>query len=65
VDHSKSEPICLDFEWFAGHFILAIQNPDQIFYTSLDCFGMNKIFFDSFLFIKRSRLVIIRNGPDF
>jgi hypothetical protein len=36
----------------------------DIFLTSLDRFVMNKIFFMTFLFIKRSRLATIRN-PDF
>jgi hypothetical protein len=34
--------------------------PD-IFITSLDCFVMNKIFFMTLFFIKRSRLVTIQN----
>ncbi len=46
ADHSKTGLFCLDFEWS----------------TSLDRFGMNKIFFMTLFFIKWSRLANPKTG---
>ncbi len=63
MDHLKAGHDSPAFKWYRPFCFYHLKAGPDFFLTSLDRFGINKIFFMTLFFIKRSKLVTIRN-PD-